>query len=139
MRPKRPRAASTSFCTDPMSLTSVRTPSARSAAPSFSAAATGSAMSATTTRAPSATKRVAYAKPIPAAPPVMMATLLDRRIRLDSIRGDDGFHATAGGGVGKGVLDLLQGEPGGHERLDAEPRHDREGAAEGASAPERPM
>ena len=49
-------------------------------APAGVAAATASAMSATTTLAPSATNRFAYAKPIPAAPPVTMITLSGRRV-----------------------------------------------------------
>src|SRR5262245_20184430 len=75
MRPKRATAASTMVATEADTLTSVDTPSTRSAAPSLSAAATGSTTSATTTRAPSARNRFAYCRPMPAAPPLITATL----------------------------------------------------------------
>ena len=60
IRPKVATAASTMAPTEAAMLTSVRTPRTRSAPPSFSAAARGSATSATTTRAPSARNRFAY-------------------------------------------------------------------------------
>jgi hypothetical protein len=75
IRPNRSTAAATIARTAAASLTSVGTPSTRPPPSSFSAAARGSATSATTTRAPSARNRRAYAKPIPAAPPVITATL----------------------------------------------------------------
>src|SRR5919108_73346 len=139
MRPKRRSVSSTVQRTEPASLTSVRTPRTRSEEASFSAAPAGSAMSAMTIRAPSATKRCEYAKPSPLAPPVMTATLSVRRIPSRSVGSDDRLHSASGGGVGEGVLDLRQRELRGDERLDAELRHERQRATEGAAAAERPV
>src|SRR2546429_4017706 len=127
MRPKRATAAWTIARTDAMSLTSVRTPYARSGA-SSSAAATGSATSASTTRAPSARKRRPYARPMPAAPPVITATVPASRMSREHRRA---VRTRQRRRRGYGVLGVdlrlsrfpnRVGEGSEHERLGRRPR-----------------
>src|SRR6266404_986633 len=85
MRPKRSMAASASARVLASSATSTRAPSATRPSAAHSAAtarACSSRMSATTTCAPSRAKRSAYALPMPCAAPVTIATRSRRRTEL---------------------------------------------------------